>query len=173
MPPNLTNQIITAAIEGYNVQKTRINARIAELRNLLNGSSTKSPAKTEPAPQKRRKLSAGARRKIALAQKARWAKMREESEPNGREPEKPKRRISPEGLKRIIATTKKRWRLKKAADKAKAAAKTKKAAPARKKTAVKKAAIKAAPAKATKRSAPASKATAVSAPATDTPQPAV
>ena len=36
---------------------------------------------------------------------------------------KPKRRISPEGMKRIIAATKKRWRLQKAAAKAASAKK--------------------------------------------------
>ena len=66
---------------------------------------------------------------------------------------------SPEGMKRMIAATKKRWRLQKAAAKAakkaaskkaavKAAKKAKKVAPV-KKTAVKKTAVKKAPAKKT------------------------
>jgi len=33
--PKLTNRIITAAIDGYRVQKTRIDTKIAELRALL------------------------------------------------------------------------------------------------------------------------------------------
>jgi hypothetical protein len=89
---------------------------------------------------------------MAMAQKARWAKLRGESEPSApAKAPKAKRRISKEGLARIIAATKKRWRLQKAAAKApakKAVTKktaVKKAAPV-KKAAVKKAAVKAAPA---------------------------
>jgi hypothetical protein len=72
---------------------------------------------------------------MALAQKARWAKIKGEIEPlSPAAPEPIKRRISPEGMKRIIAATKKRWRLKRAADAAALANKTvakaaKKAAP--------------------------------------------
>jgi hypothetical protein len=91
---------------------------------------------------------------MAMAQKARWARLKGESEPPApAKPPKAKRRISAEGMKRIIAATKKRWRLQKAA--AKAAAK--KPAPARKKAAVKKATVRTAPAKAAKK-APAKKA---------------
>jgi hypothetical protein len=56
---------------------------------------------------------------MALAQKASWAKRKGEIEPPSTpEPSKAKRTISAEGMKRIIAATKKRWRLKKAGDKA-------------------------------------------------------
>ena len=56
-----------------------------------------------------------------------------------KESQKPKRRISAEGMKRIIAATKKRWRLQRAAEKAaKTIAPVKKAVA--KKSAVKKAA---------------------------------
>jgi hypothetical protein len=47
-------------------------------------------------------MSAAARRKISLAQKARWAKAR------GHAP-KPKRRISAAGKKRIAAAQRRRW----------------------------------------------------------------
>jgi hypothetical protein len=71
------------------------------------------------------------------AQQRRWARIRGESEPPARtKAPKAKRRISEEGMKRIIAATKKRWRLQKATAKAPAQkAVTKKAAT--KKTAVK------------------------------------
>jgi hypothetical protein len=58
---------------------------------------------------------------MALAQKARWAKIKGEIElptPPTPEPPKPKRRISAEGMKRIIAATKKPWRLQKPAARA-------------------------------------------------------
>ena len=148
----LTNEIISAAIDGYEFQKTRIDAKIAELKAMLPGGPAGTAA---PETTKRKKFSAATRRNMAMAQKARWAKLRGESEPPAPatpEAPKPKRRISKEGLARIIAAAKKRWRLQKAA--AKAAAK--KAAPARKKAAVK----KAAPPKAATKSAPAKKTTA-------------
>jgi hypothetical protein len=94
------------------------------------------------------------------AQRARWAKIRGEVEPTAPtapEAAKPKRQISEEGMKRIVAATKKRWRLARAA---KAQAAAKKAAPARK---------KAAPAKVAKKSAPARKAAVKKSASTSTP----
>jgi hypothetical protein len=78
------------------------------------------PAVTPEAPaRERRKFSAATRRKMALAQQARWAKNNGEGEPSPpiAEAPKAKRRISAEGMKRIIAATKKRWRLQRAAAK--------------------------------------------------------
>jgi hypothetical protein len=88
---------------------------------MLNGGSPQAAAVSEPSPRKGRKMSAAARRRIAAAQKARWAKVRGESEPGPAKATAPKskRQISPEGLKRIIAATKKRWRLQRVAAKAK------------------------------------------------------
>jgi hypothetical protein len=138
MPTKLTHEIITAAIEGFEAQKTRIDAQIAELRAVLTGGVA-APATTPESPiGKRKRFSAASRRKMALAQKARWAKIRGDSEPPApKEAPKPKRQISKEGMARIIAATKKRWRLQKAAAKAQSTA-AKKAVPARKKAAVKK-----------------------------------
>src|SRR5215472_13862796 len=150
MPAKLTNEIITAAIDGFESQKRKIDDQIAELRAMLPGSSAETTA-TQGAPtRKPRKFSAAARRRMKEAQQTRWAKIRGESEPSAAaatpEPSKPKRRISEEGMKRIIAATKKRWALKRAE-----AAKAKKTAPPRKKATVKKAALKVSPAKAAKR----------------------
>jgi hypothetical protein len=85
---------------------------------------------------------------MALAQKARWAKIRGESEtpaPSPPKPTKAKRKISEEGMKRIIAATKKRWRLARAAAKTKAAKTAPKKTAGRKKAAVKKTAPAPAP----------------------------
>src|ERR1035441_3248372 len=138
MPTKLSNEIITAAIEGFEAQKTRIDAQIAELQAVLSGGPTAAATTPEVPTRKRKRFSAASRRKMAMAQKARWAKIKGESEPPApAKPEatKPKRRISKEGMAKIIAATKKRWRLQKAAAKA-----AKKSAP------VKKAAKKTAPA---------------------------
>jgi hypothetical protein len=79
---------------------------------------------------------------MALAQKKRWAAIKGGAEPPApKEAPKPKRRISKEGLARIVAATKKRWA-------AVRAAKAQQEKAARKKVAVKKpkAAKKTAPA---------------------------
>jgi len=85
------------------------------------------PAATPETPaRKGKKRSAAVRKRMKEAQRLRWAKIRGESEPPAPampEPAKPKRRISPEGMKRIIAATKKRWRLQRAAAKSAAAKK--------------------------------------------------
>jgi hypothetical protein len=144
----VTDKIITAAIDGFESQKARIDAQIEELRAMLSGVPVQVAAAPE-APPRKRKISAAARRRMALGQKRRWEAIKGTSEaPSETTPEapKPKRKISEEGMKRIIAATKKRWRLAKAA----------KAQPAiAKKAAVK----KAAPAKATKKRATKSTAT--------------
>ncbi len=67
----------------------RIDAALAALGNpSVNGASPS-----------RRSMSAAARRKISLAQKARWAKQKT----------KPKRTISAAGRKRIAAAQRARW----------------------------------------------------------------
>jgi hypothetical protein len=121
MATKLNEEVINAAIDGFMAQRVRLDQRIAELRAMLNGGSPQSPAATEPAPRKRGKMSAAARRRIATAQRARWAKVRGVSSAPTVKAVRGKRRISPEGLKRIIAATKKRWRLQRAAANAQSA----------------------------------------------------
>src|ERR1035437_7982591 len=111
MPTKLTTEIITAAILGFEEQKRHIDTQIAELRAVLPGGPTEPAARPEPPTRKRKRFSAASRRKMAMAQKARWAMLRGESEPPApAKAPKAKRRISEEGMKRIIAATKKRWR---------------------------------------------------------------
>src|ERR1039458_6172444 len=75
MPTKLTPEIINAAIGGFEQQKLRIDAQIAELRAMLSGGPAETAA-TPEAPIRKRRVSAAARRKMALAQKARWAKIK-------------------------------------------------------------------------------------------------
>ncbi len=145
MPTTLTPEIITAAIDGFEAQKHRIDTQIAELRAILSPGPAETAATPEAPAPKRKKFSAAARKRMKDAQQRRWARIRGEGEPPApATPEAPKkkRRISEEGMKRIIAATKRRWRLAKAAK-----AKT----PAAKKTAIKESAVKAPTAKAAKR----------------------
>ena len=62
--------ILLAAIEGFEQQKLRIDAQIAELRAMLPGG----PVVTPEAPiAKRRPMSAAARKRMSEAQTKRWA----------------------------------------------------------------------------------------------------
>ena len=153
----LTKDILLAALAAFQLDKQRIDAQIAEVEAMLGsgGSPLATPATAPSVPEespkkgKRKKFSAVSRRRMAEAQKARWAKIKGESEPLL--PVTPvavkvKRQISAEGLKRISAASKKRWRLQKAAAKlakkvSPKKAAVKKTAPA-KKTAAKKTATK-------------------------------
>jgi hypothetical protein len=108
----LAAEIIAAAIDGYEFQKTRIDAKIAELRAMLPGGPAKAVATPAQPKRKRRKISAAGRKAIAEAQRKRWAASKKAAEPSAPatpEAPKPKRRISKAGLARIIAATKERW----------------------------------------------------------------
>jgi hypothetical protein len=108
MPTKLRTEILNAAIEGFEEQKKRLNAQIAELRQLLNPVSTNGVA-PEQTPAKR-KMSAAARARIGAAQRKRWAESRKQSgtaSPTTRA--RKKRRMSAAGRKAIIEATKRRW----------------------------------------------------------------
>ena len=142
MPPKLTPEIISAAIDGYEAQKTRIDGKIAELRAMLPGGSaeTTAPAATPEAPaRKRRKFSPAAIRRMKEAQQRRWAKIRGKSEaPTPAAVTAPapkaKRKLSKAGKAAIVAALKKRWAAVHKAEKAatKTAPAKKKMSPARK-----------------------------------------
>jgi hypothetical protein len=113
----LTTEIVHAAIEGFEQQKLRIDGQIAELRAMLPGGLAQT-ATTPEAPTGKRRISAAARRRMALGQKARWAKLKGEVElPASTAPEaaKPKRKLSAAGRAAIVAALKKRWAAKKVA----------------------------------------------------------
>jgi hypothetical protein len=111
---------LTGIIDQLEQRKAAIERALSALREVDSGKAAQ--VKPSVAPETGTgKRSAAVRRRMALAQKARWAKMKGEVQPSAPpavEPLKPKRRISPEGMRRIIAATKKRWRLKRAAAKA-------------------------------------------------------
>ena len=114
--PKLNAEIIAAAIEGFESQKRRIDTQIGELRAMLSGTSSEGAA-TPEAPKRKRKVSAAARRRMALGQKKRWAAIKAESQGQALttpEPAKPKRKISAAGRRAISEATKRRWALKRA-----------------------------------------------------------
>ena len=108
--PRLTNEIIDAAILGFEEQKRRLDAQIAELRAMRDGVSHNAPA----AGRRRHKMSAAGRRAIAAAQRKRWAALKDGPAPE-KAPMRAKRKLSAAGRAAIVAALKKRWAPKKAA----------------------------------------------------------
>jgi hypothetical protein len=117
MAQGIDTALLKAALYGYQVQSERLEATIADIHAQLGHRGPGRRPKTatteieEAAPAKRT-MSPSARKRIALAQKRRWAAFHKEKG----EPEKPtkpkklkKRQMSPEGKARIAAATKARW----------------------------------------------------------------
>ena len=101
-------------MERCGAQEIRIDGKIAELRAMLSGGDPEAAAPQETSTRKRT-VSAGARRRMAIAQKKRWAAIKGVAESAApKEAAKPKRKLSAAGRKAIIAATKKRWALKRA-----------------------------------------------------------
>ena len=142
MPTHLDSETLQAALVGYQHQLEQIEAKMADLRSRLKGEAAAAPAEAAPpARGGKRPLSTAARRRIARAQRKRWAEYHKAKEAPAK-----KRHMSPAARERIAEATRKRWaefRANKAAAE-KAAAKPKKARA--KKAAVKKAAPSPAPA---------------------------
>jgi hypothetical protein len=111
MPTKLNRELITAAIDGFEEQKKRINVQIAELREMLSGGSVSRGAIPPEATAKRRRMSAAVRARIAAAERKRWGAKRAGG--SGSEststPVRKKRRPSAAGRKAIIEATKRRW----------------------------------------------------------------
>jgi hypothetical protein len=106
-----------AALAGFEEQKNRIDAKISELRLVLNEASPDGAAPEASKP--RRKMSAAARRRIAAAQRKRWAASRTQSGKVSEAvaPARKKRKLSAAGRRRIIEATKRRWAAFRAAKK--------------------------------------------------------
>src|SRR5580700_4443890 len=116
MPIKVTERMIAAAIAGFEAQKREIDAEIAALRGEARESAAAEPSADSTKPA-RRKMSAATRKKMALAQKKRWAgKMTPVSAPEA-VAAKPKGKLRAAGKKRIIEASKRYWAAKKAAAK--------------------------------------------------------
>jgi hypothetical protein len=73
----ITRDILLAALAGFQLERQRIDAQIAEVEAMLDGSTKAPPLVPDAAPQKRKgKRSLAVRRRMAEAQKARWAKVK-------------------------------------------------------------------------------------------------
>ena len=103
-----TNQFKRAAAIKEHIE--RLNK---ELRALLSG-----PAKSRAAPKKNQTMSASTKRKIAAAQKARWANLRRaKSAKRSVKPAAKKKRMSPAARAKMSAKLKAYWAAKKAGKK--------------------------------------------------------
>jgi hypothetical protein len=81
MPAKFTTEILAAALEGFEAQKTRLDTKINVLRTMLSGGPKKeATAKPEAPKRKKRRLSAAGRQAIIDAAKRRWAMIRAEKE---------------------------------------------------------------------------------------------
>ena len=102
----LTPEIITAAILGFNEQKRHIDKQIGELRAMLHGRGAGLAVTAEAPTRTRRKVAAAVRRRMALGQQKRWATIQGGTKlpsPVTLEPFKPKRKLSVAGRRAIVA----------------------------------------------------------------------
>ena len=112
---NLTPEILTAALQGLEAQRARLDAQIADVQRML-GARPQKPAPAA-APKPKRKMSAAGRRRMAEAAKKRWAAQRHKAEAATKAKEttaaaktpRPKRKISAAGRKRMVEGSQKRW----------------------------------------------------------------
>ena len=103
-------QMLQAALVGYEHQRAIVEERIAELRRELAGAPAGSAETGEGTP--RRGMSAAGRRRIAAAQRKRWAELKQAS---ATPPAKAKRKMSVAARKRMADATRKRWKAYRAA----------------------------------------------------------
>jgi len=107
-----TLQKMMSERDSMRMEIDKINQAIAAVQSLTGNAA---PARAKSG------LSAQARRRISLAQKKRWAKVREGGNRNERNTRRARRKISAEGLRNIVEAQRKRWAKVRAAAKAKAA----------------------------------------------------
>ena len=118
---------LRAALIGYEHQISELKAKAAEIERQLSGRVTKEspvPASSGGTQGTRRRMSASARKRIAVAQKKRWAAFHAAKQKPAK-PAKPaqasakksggKRKLSAAGRQRIAEATKKRWAAHRAA----------------------------------------------------------
>jgi hypothetical protein len=136
--PKLDNSILEMAVRGYEAERDRISAAMAEIRAELGQRGTSrtitTAMGTDRTAPKKRTMSASARARIAAAQRARWkAYKKAKAEPAQAHAEKAKKRkLSAAGRRAIQLATKKRWAAYHKAQKPAAKAKAKPRAAAKK-----------------------------------------
>ena len=103
------HNLLAMALVGYEAAKAKINAAIAEIQAKLGHRGSGHPrVATDGAAPAKRTMSAAGRRRIAAAQRARWAAMRKQAK-SAAKPAARKRKLTTAGRKAIIEATRKRW----------------------------------------------------------------
>jgi hypothetical protein len=126
--PMERRHLLEMALIGYEERKRRLDQTIAEIRSQLGnrgaGGRTASVAEVEQPAGRKRVLSPAARKRIAAAQKKRWAAFKRQKAGSQqklaveRKPDqpRPKRPMSAAGRKRIGDAARKRWAAQRKAD---------------------------------------------------------
>jgi hypothetical protein len=102
--------LLEAALIGFEQMKRNVEEKMTEIRQRLS-SDSRAPG-TSPGRTQGRTRSAATRRRMASAQRKRWAAVKAKSKPP--KPAGPKRTMSPAARKKIAAAQRKRWALVKA-----------------------------------------------------------
>jgi hypothetical protein len=92
---------LSGVVQQLKKERDRVERQLSGLNAAISAFVGVYGGKAKPT---RRSLSAAARRKISLAQKARWAKQK-----SSVQPAQPKRTMSAAGRKRIAAAQRARW----------------------------------------------------------------
>ena len=100
MAKQLDSSIMAMALVGYEAEIQRIEAAMAEIRSRLGNRSTRSAVRVgDGVPKARRTMSAAARKRIAYAQKKRWAAFHAKNQKTA----PAKRKLSPERKAALVA----------------------------------------------------------------------
>jgi hypothetical protein len=78
-PSSINPEILEAALLGLEAQRAKLSEQIAQVRGMLGGKNSPVVSTTgSPVTPQKRILSADARKRIAAAQKRRWAAFHKE-----------------------------------------------------------------------------------------------
>ena len=111
---NLTSKLLRQAAD----LKEKIDGLETELATIFGGNGSGMPSPFKAAKTAKKKgMSAAGRSRIAVAQKARWAKVKAAKPAKADKPAKKKRTMSAAQKAKISAAAKKRWKKVKAAGK--------------------------------------------------------
>ena len=100
------DDLLAMALVGYEAQRAKIDAAIRDIQAQLGHRGPGRPrVATGGATPAKRTMSVAARRRIAAAQRKRWAAVRQAKA----QPAKPKRKLSAAARRRMGDATRKRW----------------------------------------------------------------
>lgn len=73
--------VLQAALEGLEHRRAEVDQNIAAVKKMLRSGGPRAAAPAKPPAKPRRKMSGAARKRIAEAQRRRWAEFRAKSAP--------------------------------------------------------------------------------------------